>query len=260
MVRRGVDAAERPVEREGRDVRRSLRPLRDHYLERVAIADVALRAANASLVVVLRGVAGRFAVRRGRPLRLASLLREKRGDGVRVPVKHLGDARRVVEAHKGVGDDEAAHRKAGAPVRERHGRLQLCDVVVGEVADHRAPGGERALRGGEVHDPRPPPHEAVASEAALLDRFEQEGRATFGGQPEVGPERGDQVGVDVASDRHGNQKDLPREGLRAERGCRPFFSRRRSRSARGARPTRCGRESSPQRVGHGSGDRQLLWH
>jgi hypothetical protein len=166
----------------------------------------------------------------------------------------------MVEADEGVGNDEAALRKAGAVVRERHGGLELRDVVVSEVADHRVPAGERTFRGAEVHDPRSAPDEAVAPEAALLDGFEQEGGAAFGRQPEVGPERGDEVGVNVASDRHGNQKDPPREGLRAERGCRPFFSRRRSRSARGARPTRCGRESCPQRVGHGSGGRQLLWH
>ena len=111
-------------------------------------------------------------MRRSSRLRLAPLPREQRGDGVPVAVEDLGDARGMVEAHEGVGDDEAALRKAGAVVRERHGRLELRDVVVGEVADHRAPGGERALRGGKVHDPRPAPDEAVAPEAALLDGFE----------------------------------------------------------------------------------------
>ena len=54
--------------------------------------------------------------------------------------QHLRDAEDVVEPHEDVGDEEAAFRKPGARVRQRDGRLELCHVVVREVADHRCPG------------------------------------------------------------------------------------------------------------------------
>ena len=43
--------------------------------------------------------------------------------------------RDVVEAQEHVGDDEPAHRQPGPGVRERHGRLELGDPVVADVAD-----------------------------------------------------------------------------------------------------------------------------
>jgi hypothetical protein len=40
----------------------------------------------------------------------------------------------------------------------------------------------------------------VASEPPALDRFEQEGRAAFTAQPQVGGERRDEIGCDVGCD------------------------------------------------------------
>ena len=107
----------------------------------------------------------------------------------------------VVEANECVGDDESALREAGALVRQRHGRLELRDVVVRDVADDRQP--ER-LGLVQRHEPRTGADERVAAQATLLHRLEQERAAAAVAQAEVGPERGEQVGCD--SGRHCKQK------------------------------------------------------
>ena len=92
----------------------------------------------------------------------------------------------------------------------------------GRSRGSRRPGARRdlALGVGEVHQARPGPDEAVPPQPPLLHRLEQEAGARPGAQAEVGPERGDQVGVDVGCVCHGKRKDPPGGGLRAERAVR----------------------------------------
>ena len=108
-----------------------------------------------------------------------------------VAAEHLGHPERVVEADEHVGDDEAALGQVAALVRHRHGRLEPRGVLVAEVADDRLPAGLGLL---ERDQARAAADERVASQPALLDGLEQEARATALAQPEVGPERGQQVG------------------------------------------------------------------
>ncbi len=118
---------------------------------------------------------------RRRRRRLAPLGGEKRRHGVPVASEDLRHAGRVVEADEGVRDDETALGQAGALVWERHRRLELRHMVVGEVADDGISGGELALGVVEVDEAGAAADEAVASEPALLDRLEEEGRAALGG-------------------------------------------------------------------------------
>ena len=108
-----------------------------------------------------------------------------------VAAEHLGHPEAVVEADEHVGDDEAALGQVAALVRHRHGRLEPRRVLVAEVADDRLPAGLRLL---ERDQARAAADERVAAEPALLDGLEQEARAPALAQPEVGPERGEQVG------------------------------------------------------------------
>jgi hypothetical protein len=64
-------------------------------------------------------------------------------------------------------------------------------MVVAEVADDRL---AALLGSGEVDEARAEADEGVAAEAAALDGLEQEARAPALAQPQVRPERGDQVG------------------------------------------------------------------
>jgi hypothetical protein len=64
-------------------------------------------------------------------------------------------------------------------------------VVVAEIADDGLAAG---LSFGEVDEPRAGTDEGVAAEAPALDRLEQEARTHAVTQPQVGPERGDQIG------------------------------------------------------------------
>src|SRR5688572_3794825 len=106
----------------------------------------------------------------------------------------LGRAAAVVEAHERVGDHEAALRERRPVGRQRHLRLELGDVVVGEVADH---GLTELLGLLEGDEPRARAEERMPPQPAVLDRLEQEARAAGFTQPEVSPERGEQVGGDV---------------------------------------------------------------
>ena len=63
--------------------------------------------------------------------------------------QHLGRAAAVVEADERLGDDEAALGQVGAVRGQRHRRLQLRDVVVGEVADDGHVQRFRLLEGDE---------------------------------------------------------------------------------------------------------------
>ena len=110
-----------------------------------------------------------------------------------VAVEHLGGAGHVVEAQEEVGDDEPALRDVRAVGRQRHGRLELRDVVVGEVADDRR---VERLRLVQRDEPRAAADERVPAEPALVDRLEQERRAALQPQVQVRLQRRDEVGVD----------------------------------------------------------------
>ena len=135
---RRVDAPQRAVERERGDARSAAPPAaRGRSGRRRRRGCAPSRAAPPPRRPRARGSAasgrgghGREGGRRpgGEPLR----------DLGRVAGEHLGDAGGVVEADERVGDDEAALGQAGPGLRERHGRLELGDVVVAEVAHDRA--------------------------------------------------------------------------------------------------------------------------
>ena len=147
-----------------------------------------------------------------RPARRVRLRPVEQPRSVRgVTDEHLGDTTRVVEADEQLGNDEAALRKAGPLVRESHRRLEPCDDVVAHEADDRPPERLGLL---EADDPGAAADEGVAPEPASLDRFEQERSARAFAQPEVGPERGEEVGCDLSG--HGHRKTAP-EGAGKER-------------------------------------------
>ena len=125
----------------------------------------------------------------------------------------------------------------------RHGRPTV-PVLVAEVADDRLAAGLGLL---ERDEPRAAADERVAAEPALLDGLEQEACAAALAQPEVGPEGVSRSVEMTVSAFMANKKTLRLEGLRAERVVGLGQIRRRSRSARAARPSpRCAvRESSP---------------
>ena len=97
----------------------------------------------------------------------------------------------MVEADERLDDDEAALGQAGTVGRHRHRRLERRGVVVREVADD---GRVERLRLLERDDARAPADERVAPEPPALDRLEQEAASALAAQPEVRPERGDEVG------------------------------------------------------------------
>jgi hypothetical protein len=109
-----------------------------------------------------------------------------------VAVQDLGDAAHVVEPYERLGGDEAALRQAAPRGRKRHGRLELRDEVVGEVADDRLAAALGLLVGEE---PRAGADERVTAEPALLDRLEQEAPKAALAQAEVRPERSEEIGV-----------------------------------------------------------------
>ena len=121
----------------------------------------------------------------------------------------------MVEAHERLGDDEAALGQAGPGAGQRHGRLELGDEVVAEVADDRLAAALGLL---EVEQPRAAADERVAPEPALLDRLEQEARrrprGAGAGRPRAGSggRWGGAVGVVICT---ATKKD-PR-GSRVER-------------------------------------------
>ena len=183
-------------------------------------ADVLLRRLDRALVLERPGERNVPALRRlGPPRREAAKLSEQLlGDLGRVAAEHLREPGDVVEADQHVGDDEAALRKPWSGVRQRHGRLELGDVVVGEVADDGLAAGLGLL---DVDEPRAVADERVLSETPVLDGLEQErGPAALRAQPEVGPERSDEIGCDDGYRVHdgfifGQQKRPPsRVGLR----------------------------------------------
>ena len=59
----------------------------------------------------------------------------------------LGGAGAVVEPHERLRDDEPALREPMALGRERNGRLEAGDMVVGEIADDRQPEVLRLVEG-----------------------------------------------------------------------------------------------------------------
>ena len=133
----------------------------------------------------------------------------------------------MVEAEEDVGDDEPALGDVGPLGRERHGRLELRDVVVAEVADD---GLVELLGLLEGDDPVAAADERVAAEAALVDRLEQERRAPDLAQAQVGRERCEQVGVeDGVCHRLLENEKRPSSGRRVERcglSARPVYARR----------------------------------
>ena len=150
----------------------------------------------------------------------------------------------MVELDERLGDDEPALGQVGAGIRERDRRLELCHVLVAQVSDD---GLVERLGLLEVDDPRPVAEERVPTEAAVLDRFEEERRSLLGAQPEIGPERSDEIcGYDSGCIHFGKQKD-PRREVSSGTGCGLGQIRRRCRPARGAssRPRDWTGESSP---------------
>ena len=145
-VGRGIDAPQRPVDRDGRRRGGPLRPLREDDLEGVAGADVLLGREDGPLVGLPREEAPDRAARV--PAARAGLLQracKPCRDLVDVAGEHLRDPGQVVEADERVRDDEEALREVG-PVRgQPNGRLQPRDMVVAEVAHHRCPSLDRAL-------------------------------------------------------------------------------------------------------------------
>jgi hypothetical protein len=97
----------------------------------------------------------------------------------------------VVEPDQRVGDEEAALREVRAVRRQLDRRLQRRCMVVAEVADDRL---AAALGLREVHESRAEADEGVTPESPALHRLEEEARPPALAQPQVGPERGDQVG------------------------------------------------------------------
>ena len=114
------------------------------------------------------------------------LFLEPRGDHVFVARQHLRRAAAVVEADEGLGDDEATLGQVGSVGGKLHGRLELRDVVVGEVADDRFADRLGLLEGDES---RARADERVAAEPALLHRLQQEARRRVPAKEEVGAER-----------------------------------------------------------------------
>jgi hypothetical protein len=86
-----------------------------------------------------------------------------------VTVQDLRYPQDVVEADERLGDDEAGFRQPRSVVWKRDGRLQTRHVVVADVADDRR---VQRLRLVEVAETVAAAHEAVAAEAAVLDRLE----------------------------------------------------------------------------------------
>ena len=144
---------------------------------------------------------------------------QPRGHVRRVARQHLGDARGVVEADERVGDDEAALGQARArpPAAARSARARRRGRSRG--SRRRAARGDLVLGLVERHQARARADEAVPSEAALLDRLEQEAGARARAQPQVGPERGDQIGVDVGACGHGSTKRPSWRGSTSGAGC-----------------------------------------
>src|SRR4029077_18174417 len=97
-IRRGVDAAECAIELRRRGRRAPLGPLRDDDLEDVALADVLLRATDATEVLLALREPAKRSPRAGpaRQLRLGA--GEERGHFVVVADEHLRDAAPVVKA------------------------------------------------------------------------------------------------------------------------------------------------------------------
>ncbi len=129
----------------------------------------------------------------GRRARCLDRRLEQGADLVRIASQHLGDAADVIEPQERLGDDEPAHRQPGAFVGERHGRLELADPVVPDVPHNRL--AER-LGLVDIDEPRPAADERVPAEPPLVDRLEQEARIAGRAQPEIRPERGEEIGVE----------------------------------------------------------------
>ena len=106
--------------------------------------------------------------------------------------RDIGGAGAVVEPHERLRDDEPALREPMALGRERNGRLEAGDVVVGEIADDGQPELLRLVEGDEagpapIHELRPRRPRSTDSSRA---------RAPDAAQPQVRPERGEEVGRD----------------------------------------------------------------
>ena len=182
------------------------------------------------------------------------LLLEPRCDRVHVAREHLGGAAAVVEADERLGDDEAALRQLGPVGGELHRRLELRDVVVGEVADDRLAERLGLLEGDE---PGARADEGVPPEPALLDRLEQEARRGALAQAEVGAERREQVCRD--SHRHRLHARWPSRSSSTAAACARAFRTRatrlrcRPRCRRGRRRDRDGLGRQPGRAPQGRG-------
>ena len=118
----------------------------------------------------------------------------------------------MVDADEHVRDDETALRQVGSVGRQRHGRLELRDVVVAEVAHDRILLLLCVVEGDETGAAA---DERVAAEPALLHRFEQERRRAEPAQAQVRAEGCDEVGRDVGGCVHvlRNEKTFRLEGL-----------------------------------------------
>ena len=252
-VWRRVDAPKGAVDLERRCGRRPLRALGEDDLERIAGADVPLGLLDRPLILEAPGGAPRALVVPVSPSpgrKHSQLAAELRGDFLLVSAEHVREPRHVIEADEHVGDDEAALREVAPCIRQLDGRLEASCIVVGEVAHDGLATGLGLV---DVDEPRAVADEGVASEAPALDGLEQERGATVvGAQPEVGPERGDEIGCDDCFGIHvgfrfGQQKRPPSGKVYGRNGLVGLHQIRRcSRPARGAstRPSSCAGQES----------------
>ena len=246
-VRRRVDAPERAVELERRGGRRPLGALREHDLERVAGHGCAPCTARTPRSYAAWSGERRSAAparRRGlclqHELALEPARRRRRG-------RRRAPRRRRCRGRSGRASSATTKRLSGRPgpsAGQRHGRLELRDVVVGEVADDR-----------HVRAPPPPRTRRAASRSrrtsagrAARARPTRAGSSPPPGfaQAQVRPERGEQVGGDVSVGWHRTKND-PSGSLSAKRAVASGQTERMLPVARSARPSRCGRSRASGR-------------
>ena len=114
----------------------------------------------------------------------------------RVAVDDVGGAGDVVEPEEDVGDHEPALGDVRALLGQVHGRLELRDVVVAQVADDGCIDRLRLVEGDE---PVAAADKGMAAEPTLVDRLEQERGSPVSAQAKVRRERRQEVGIEVRS-------------------------------------------------------------
>ena len=259
QVRRRVDAPQRAVEVERARRRRPLGPLREHDLEGVARADVLLRRRPRSLVRAAAPAAAGSAPgcpaarrrERGRGRFEQRFAAPRRRRAAPPPARRRGRTGRASRRRR-----SRLSGRSGPSRRQRDGRLEHRGVVVARVADHgrveaaRPPSSDtrRAPQPTKEYRPRRPCSTDSSRNAA----------SPVAAQPDVRPERGDQVGGDDGGVVHATKTTLRSEGRAS--GSEGSSVRPCGRPARGAatRP-RCGTIELHHAEGTASGARFRAW-